>query len=231
LQYYSKKYAAIEKNKKRFSTTAICMSFALFGCDLSNKPDVNALNVSHAKLDGKCLLNREWVSVQGEHLHWEIKNKTDTVIREHAFMNLNQIVEKQLSLKQRYDPYTKAYFWWRGSGDKTEKLESYRKEYKNSELWIYTFGYLVGGTELNFINSRPSSEIFNTEREFYVPAGDTVCEIKKTWIMKDAKVEFITSFWSGHKILKDETTKIDVGTDPKGTFAQQLLQEIYPAKF
>ncbi len=225
----------LKKYNQRFLLTVICMSFALFGCDFSNQLDVKVLNVQYAKLDGKCLLNSEWAPVQGEKLYWAITNNSGATLRSHQSEKIEQVVEKAANAKYINDPYAKAIFWATPpsfSHDKT-RLEIFQSKYKDPNLKLAKFGYLVSESALSDVNGWLSDKVFDPlgSREFYVPAGYSACNINYTWIMKETKADFTTSFWSGYKIIKDETISIRKPEKSEATFAEELLQNFYSSKF
>jgi hypothetical protein len=208
------------------------------------------LRVTTAQVDGSCLHRDSWQNVKGRYHYWELIQINDVTnysgklgedwkaLRHHTYsflvpsdaetnfgarngdiyFNLEEIDESVLAVHRRLSQRTTEL-------NQYEYVDVLRAELKKPNLLPATLVRYVRESELYRLNRLNSFNPFkdNTDgdgRKLLVPLDRSVCDLKISYLMKDARARYEKSFFGKRVLISNETVPLDKG---QKTFAEEWL--------
>lgn len=200
---------------------------SLYGCNSAqNNQSVqnNQLAVNYEIVSGKCFFQNSWIPVAGRLISWEIKSFDGISIKSHDWRRLTLG-----SSKNDYGLGDPKYFEIKSTFQPEEKsfVEKKKKELKiNEQGDLAKVIYSVSESDLYDLNKFQDRNPFDRDSSdsFLVPGEDTICDLDREVLMKNAIVSFKKKLFRKLEIISDKTVPV---ADGEPTFGVKVLQNIY----
>jgi hypothetical protein len=185
---------------------------------------------------GTCLIDGDWVPVQGKRIFWEITGQG------HKFHEYSQFHPLDTNYRPSSGLSTGVYFkllieyervrreapesWARLielGPPEAKYAEKIGKQINNENLIGAVVIQRVSESDLYLINRANDSTPFTdrwSDNSLYIPTRYSACNVTLDYKMDRATAYFKRNFWGRVEIIKDETVPYRL---PNQTFAEQIL--------